>query len=274
MWRKAIIMGLCVMLVLTASCAKSQANISGGDSGTSSVVDTPSSSAETTITTEMPFVTFTNTSAKYYIQSYTLTDTSHQGSTVIIRYPQLVSAGSDKVNGVIKTKATKIASDYYGSDYANLSLDVDYHLTFNNDDWLSISFNGSGNVKTAAHPNDILQTMNINLKDGYEIKLTDIYNVNADFVRVFRNEFSSQVKTRLAVIMGFSPADTDSAASYLDQYDDQTLTKYLSNSYCYMTNDKIGISFEMPHAIGDHFETEIPYSDLLKDLKMKVAPFQ
>jgi len=178
--------------------------------------------------------------------------------------------GDDAINKLIENYAIHFAENGYGKDYANLSLDVDYHITYNDDEWISISFNGFGNVKTAPHPNNILTTLNINLKNGSTLKLSDIYTIDKSFVQIYRKEFAKQMAYRFGV------ADTtanEAARNYLDQYDDKTLTGYLNDSYCYMTCDKIGISFETIFAMGNHFEPEIPYSDLLPYLKLHTAPF-
>ena len=261
-----------VLLFVLTSCAQVQTTNTPASSSTQtpSTTDSPKSS---TYKMKNSYITITNTSAKYFIQTYTFTDKSHKDSSVAIRLPQLIGDNFDKVNEIIKDYVVGFAANCYSADYSNLSLDVDYHLTFNDDDWLSISFNGFGNVKTAAYPNRIFQTLNINLKNASIVKLSDIYNVNRDFTRIFREEFASQIRERLAVILGVSQFQVEPAAAHLDQYDDQTLMKYLGGSCCYMTHDKIGISFGLPHAAGDHFETEIPYSALSQDLKMKTAPF-
>ena len=278
--KKLISFSICMgLLFFLTSCVKTQTpnkstissiqatSISNSSVQTSS---TTGSSASSTYKIENSYITITNTSAKYFIQTYIFTDESHKNSKVTIRFPELIGNNLDKVNGIIKDYVIGFAANCYGADYSGLSLDVDYHLTFNDDDWLSISFNGFGNVKTAAYPNDILQTMNINLKNGSMLKLSDIYTVNKDFAHIFRKEYVEQITSR------FDLADDlagQAVKTFLDQYDDQTLMGYLSDSCCYMTPNKLGISFDLPHAAGDHFETEIPYSALSQDLKMKTAPF-
>lgn len=63
------------------------------------------------------------------------------------------------------------------------------------------------------------------------------------------------------------------AKDYFNSYTNHELISYLEHSdefseqnelgiYTYITNDSLGISFEVPHAIGDHAEFEISLSEL------------
>jgi len=275
MKRIATALAVCLISLALVSCTQQPSGAPVGSPGQASSTTTdPSGGPAYKIDKSSPVIT--NTSARYYLQTYTLTDDTHENSQVSIRFPQLISSKSDGVNEVIRDYAASLAgqSGGYPENYTNLTLTVDYHLTYNSDDWLSVSFNGSGNVAGTPYPNDIMRTLNLDLKDGSALQLGDIYEINEGFARVFRAEFAKQVVERTGAITGASSGQTNSIATYLDKYDDPALIRSLNDSPCYMTSDKIGISFELSHVFGDHFETEIPYSDLSANLKITAPPFK
>ena len=275
MKRAMVVLSVCAVAMALASCWQqpTSATPASTPEQPSSATTDPSSGPTYTIDKSGPIIT--NTSARYYLQAYTLTDDTHENSHVTIRFPHLISSNSDGVNETVQNYATGFLASLggYPENYTNLTLTVDYNLTYNTNDWLSVSFNGYGDMVGAAHPSAILRTLNLNLKDGSAVQLGDIYDVNADFVRVFRAAFAAQVADRIGVITGAPSEQTNSMAKYLDLWNDPALIGFLNDSPCYMTHDKIGISLDVPHISGDHFETEIPYSDLAGNLKLAVPPF-
>lgn len=90
-------------------------------------------------------------------------DTSHQNSEVSIAYPHFVQDDMKEINQNISEFVSTIAVQIYGEDYKDLQLKMTYKVTQCNSSYLSIVFEGLGNVKTSAHPNNLYLTRNYEL---------------------------------------------------------------------------------------------------------------
>lgn len=204
------------------------------------------------------------------MQTAVLQDTSHTNSRVILRFPQLVGVNLDKVNDRIQQACLHYATEIYGEGYTDLEMQVDYHLTFHSDEWVSITFHGYANIQSAPYPVSLIKTMNFHLQDGTRIKLGDIYTIDLSFVKRFRKAFTQQFKNTA------KPEDSDTWQGIVNAGTDAEWCTYLKNAdlsteneiQSYLTADKIGISVGVLHALGDHFEVEIPYSELVPYLKI------
>ena len=207
-------------------------------------------------------------SVDYTIIEETFTDISHKNSSVKIKYPQLNSDKRDysKTNQLIKDTIHDFLNYDYGDNYTDLTLDVDYQITMKNDALISIVFDGLGNVITAAHPNNILFSVNIDLENSSKVRLQDIYTVDNEFVDTYKENFLQKTATeKSSIIDNYS---NDELFELLRESDDFT-----NGVYSYITDEKLVISFAVPHAIGDHIETEINYQEILSSLKTKDGLF-
>lgn len=192
----------------------------------------------------------------------TLTDTSHNNSSVSIRYPQLENKNFEKVNKIIKDAIIGYVGNVYGADYINLKLNLDYRISFQSGTLLSVIFEGMGNVSTSAHPNNLFYGIVIDLENASKLNLRDVYIVNNNLINLIKQNVDTNVKSFLN-----------------NYYDDSELIKQLNNPNnevemsFYLTENKLGLSITVPHAIGDHIESEINYSDLRKNLILRKLPF-
>ena len=155
--------------------------------------------------------------------------------------------------------AVKEASQCYGDDFTDLTLRIDSRVTLCDGNILSIIFEGTGNVQSAAYPNNLFYTLNIDMQSGNRIILTDVYYVDAAFASAYRNSPFIQNDENLSEAM----------SEYIGLYPDDELVALLSSAdmdfsgiYSYFTNEKVGISITTLHALGDHAETEIDISAL------------
>ena len=176
------------------------------------------------------------------------------GNNVLIKYPVLISDKFDFtiINDTIKETALNIFSI---DKEVNQEVNIEYEVTFSNNSFISIVFKGLINATSSAHPSNIFYTLNINIENSSKIRLTDIYNIDDDFVEICRNELKKQLDSNIAI------------------YLDNELKDMLINSdkksevYSYYKEESVGISFPTIHVIGDHSEIEISKELLKNNLK-------
>lgn len=204
-----------------------------------------------------------NTSADYKISEVTLTKNTYNNN-IAIKYPQLVSDVKDysKTNELIKDTVDDFLKNQYGDDYTELTLNIDYKITLCNNSIISIVFKGMGNVRTAAHPINHFLSLNIDLKDSTKLRLQDIYNVDNEFTNIY---ITNMVKQTISKISDYIMSDSgDKLTAQLKNADSSD-----SDIYSYFTDKQLGISYDVPHAAGDHVETLINYEDLKSNLKIE-----
>lgn len=203
----------------------------------------------------------------YFIKSNTFSNTSNHNN-IVFKYPTIKGEGFEKSNKLIENYIHTFLIEMYGPDYSDLELTMDFTISFQNDSFISILFKGWGNVKTAAHPNEWFLSLNINLKNGNRVKLSDLYSLNDDFMNIYFEAAKKQVPEQ------FSENKEDWIRIIDDIQKDYDLTnskfKETDTNYgvqSYFTPNGLGFSTQIPFAIGDHFETVIPYSSIEKHLK-------
>lgn len=145
-------------------------------------------------------------------------------------------------------------------------LTIRYETKQNNKDRLSILYLADFNATFTAHPTELTYTTNIDKKNNNRLKLSDIVKLNEDFVKEFRgwNFISAEpgnAELNLAIkdyfinmsdediLLGFKNADIIGSGNLMDVYS-------------YTTPTRLGISFGVPHYIGDHIEFEQDFDKL------------
>lgn len=204
-------------------------------------------------------------------------DTSHENSEVVIRYPQISDDRLEDINMLIKKFVENIASERYGEDYINLNLEVStYKITYYKNDLLSIVFEANGYVSTAASPNNFLSAINIDLETASIISLSDIYFIDDDFTKVIDNNFHEQFLPKKLKEWGinkdhelYNKYKKDLAFEGPCNLQDTILDK----KRFYFSENTLVICAGVEHAIGDHFEIEVEFSELKEYLKTNIKPF-
>lgn len=183
-----------------------------------------------------------------------------------IQYPQITNLGDAKlektINSLIKNEARKAISYYAANE---TTMDVDYTVKRMNDKMLSIQYAGYANSKGAAHPNNLYFTTNVDLTTGMKMLLKDNVKLDDSFVQLLHKakyvpcdpslDLSKEAANELT---NWSDAEL---LTYMKQADDIGIGNIL-NVFSYWTDDALGISVSVPHALGDHVEFEISKADL------------
>ena len=123
-------------------------------------------------------------------------DNSHKKSQVSVTYPVFSGADMQKINADIYTFAKNFAELYYGQDYTDLQLELTFEVKRYDSEYLSIAFTGAGNVRTAAHTNNLFLTKNYDLQKKQAITLSALHTID----RAFANTLYTAVEEQFTAL--------------------------------------------------------------------------
>jgi hypothetical protein len=183
---------------------------------------------------------------------------SLENSDIKIVYPQIEGLDSDytDINEMIKSTAIETINRYYGDQSDQLACSITYKISFQEENIVSIIFEGFGSIKTAAHPNHIYYTLNIDLSQSKKIMARDFYSFDDEFVIIFLDNAKKQLPED---IFTYVENNKDMLYEYFQDIDGDT-----SITYSCFTPDGLCISIPTIYVIGDHAEVLVPYSELVK----------
>ncbi|AIQ14915.1 PdaC/SigV domain-containing protein [Paenibacillus durus] len=187
-----------------------------------------------------------------------------------IKYPQLSGLidvdKQKKINNTLKDEALKVLK-YYEEPYGSVDVNIDYKIVLKTTNILSIQYSGVGYVSNAAHPNNLFYTTNINIKAGKRLRLKDIVNIDEDLASKFLNDgFKALWPEQGEALKHITNEEVQQNFKDADSLDNIGTEKQ-SDVFSYFTNDSLGISISVSHAIGDHAEFEIKYQDIKDNTK-------
>ena len=216
--------------------------------------------------------------------NYEVISQTYAEAGIQIDYPQMRNLGDpakeSAINEMIKDEALKILLCYQLEEAeSKVNLEVAFKVTWQGKGLLSVQYSGYGYVEGAAHPNQLFYTTNINLISGKTFRLADVVVIDRAFVDQFRGgELVSgaeeeavidELKAALQDYLSFSTDDDDLMARFhkADFSGDATTAAAggvvdRAEIYSYFTEDSLGISIQVPHALGDYARYELQYSDI------------
>ena len=192
---------------------------------------------------------------------------------IAAQYPQITGGNNpnfEKFNQVARTWVTKTVADFrkemapqegeteprpegsMGSD-----LNVSYNVALAQDDLISVDFEVGSYYQGAAHPNSFSEVLNYDLKNGKQLKLSDLFKPGAKYLQAIATYCIADLKKQ-GKDKGLLDEEIEKgAAASPKNYQSWTITKR-----------GIGIDFNSyqvgPYAAGPQFVL-VPYSTL-KDL--------
>lgn len=195
-------------------------------------------------------------------------------------YPQYTSGASEKKrntwNQLILGDFNKILNIYSFNPFPGPTpstttvvptiLEISYDIKNNDKKLLSLFYSAYYNSAYSAHPSDLIYTTNIDKLKHKKLHLSDMVNLNPDFVRDFRS-------WDLVLSKGVSAEQQQAIRDYIKDMTDEDLLKGFQSAdnissenpwgvFSYVTPDSLGISISVPHYAGDHAEFERPFSKL------------
>jgi len=188
-----------------------------------------------------------------------LESNTHKSGAIEIIYPQVSNQKqSSKVlnlNDIIKLQSLNILNGIEGKD---VTLELSYEINSFNNEYLSISFAGHSYFQEAAYPQNIFYTVNIDLNDNKVLRLSDVSNDYQRLAKYILNcDTNGESKEALEYIK--QKYNFNEMVQLLETADNSN--NYFEDSSCvysYYKDDIIGISFSVPHAIGDYVIVETP----------------
>lgn len=188
--------------------------------------------------------------------SYEIMDTTYTKNKVKINYPNINNMKDKnkqtKLNKLLETEALKILDSV---DNINTSMDVTYRIMKQSDFLLSIQYLGDTYSEGAAYPINIFYTTNVDMVAERKISLIDLIHVDDNFVGEVKNGEYKPFEE------GLNLKDEGVLEGIISTLRKEDLLNQ-TNTFSYITQDALGISMIVPHALGDHFEMEIKFKDI------------
>ena len=206
-----------------------------------------------------------NSTADSAVKREVYADTSHKNSQVSVAYPVFSGVDMQEINADIYAFAKDFAELYYGQDYTDLQLELTFEVKRYDAEYLSIAFTGTGNVRTAAHPNNLFLTKNYDLQKKQPITLSALHTIDrafADalytaaeeqFTALARQDSSFDAETMWEIFQADYPT-ADALLPVLQKCDTDP-----TSCQSYITRNAIGISLPVSHVGGDHIEVEVAF---------------
>ena len=187
----------------------------------------------------------------------TLTQSSFVNDGVKVVYPQVSEENKnvpfEEINKTLKEGALTIL-DNYDKTVDGVVIEANYEVTCLGDSSISVAFNGYGNAPGAAHPNNHFYTVNVDITNGKKLGLGS-FVTDVDRLVEYMKDKDIQI-----VIEG---DDTKFPLNDIFDYDRIVeCDNGESGIHSYITETALGISFEVPHALGDFMKFELPIDEL------------
>lgn len=204
--------------------------------------------------------TFPQTAPYYEMSIYT--QAQNENSSVHIEYPIFYNLDrSSELNALILKTVQDFAildPDYFPQD-TKYTINYQSQVTLQNSNVVSIVFWGTRDIEVSAFPVFTLYTINVDPHSLKTIKLTDLYNVDKNFKKVFfEKSFYPSIPVSVYEKDYFSEMLEGHSDDYItiDPFDSPDTISF------FLTSDGIVLSLPSAHAYGDHFEAELLYSDI------------
>ncbi|AIQ29236.1 hypothetical protein P40081_14525 [Paenibacillus sp. FSL P4-0081] len=214
--------------------------------------------------------------------SYKVESDSYAQNNINITYPKLVDLPNDTkeevINDLIRVEALGVLESYSLDLDSHNTLEIDYQITYKSDKFLSIQYIGSALNKGGAYPLNVFYTTNIDVDKEIKVKLTDLLEIDEAFVQELKNgiyrSYDDNLNLREEGVMrdywsGIKDQELLNDLKYTDEADGANNSVIFS----YLTQDSLGISLSVPHALGDHLEMEIGYEKLSENIKGDNSPW-
>lgn len=206
-----------------------------------------------------------NSTADSAVKHEVYADNSHKNSQVSVTYPVFSGADMQEINIDIYAFVKDFAELYYGQDYTDLQLELTFEVKRYDAEYLSIAFTGTGNIRTAAHANNLFLTKNYDLQKKQAITLSALHTIDrafADalyaaaeeqFIALARQDSSFDAETMWEIFQADYPT-ADALLPVLQKCDSDP-----TSCQSYITRDAIGVSLPVSHVSGDHIEVEVAF---------------
>lgn len=200
---------------------------------------------------------------------------------ITITYPEVTGLKDTNkqqaINELIKNEIIQIKNQLTSPSHEpsdDPSIEIDYKISLCNANMLSIQYSGIFLAPKVAHPSMLFYTTNVNINSASKVRLSDVITIDKNLIQKFREgTINLNEEKRLAVTeyinsqFNSGALSDDKLINKFSSLADDSTKEYPSEVNSYFTENSIGISIQIPHAIGDHAEFEIKYSDIHENIK-------
>lgn len=199
--------------------------------------------------------------------AYQIIQKTYKDKGIKINYPQITKLSDTKkqakINEMIKKEAMKRVTEF-DSSIGELSVEMNYVIKYQDENFLSILYVGLANVKGSMHPTNDIYTTNIDIKAAKSLVLSDIIKVDEGIINQLKKgkyqKWSKDIDLNAEGVLQNTVTDFVNK-DVLNELKDKTAKFYL-------TKDALVVSISIPHALGDHMELAIDYKNI-KDKILK-----
>lgn len=155
-------------------------------------------------------------------------------------------------------------SPEYSQNYSGYYINLESKTSYVSNDMISIIFTGLFNKKSAAHPSDILFSLNFNPSTLDIVEFSSLHIIDDTLYDEFVMQGEKQILEETDNVWpngwdGFSKTLCSKETFF------EGLNNKNSNIEWYYTENGIVFSYSVPFALGDHKEVELERSILKKD---------
>lgn len=192
------------------------------------------------------------------------------GEGITLKYPEIIHSNmqeeTDEVNDLIVKDLSEVIESIKNTvNDTTLTIDGAYEYERYAPDVLSIKYMGSYASSLSAYPVNFYHTITLSLEQAAVIPLSDLFVIDEAFVEGLKNWMYAPYSESLD--LEESSKSIDSLLS--EQYSNDTLVQWLCQEKApyYLTSQGLILSFEVPHALGDHLELAMNYEFLEQSIK-------
>ena len=218
------------------------------------------SEEETQTQTEEETVAFADEqTVQYDIESVTYEDTLNGSCKVKVVYPQLIDMENTELQNTINENVKQMVMQEI-SEEGLTAYGLGYQVATQGTGILSVIFRGYCNYEGAAHPTNLIRTMNLDLTTGKNLRLKD-YADMAQIVSGLETASGYEIISEGVDMADFSAFlnngyVTDYAMTLLDYDVDWNNQELIPAGYSAIRNNHVVLFVEAEHAMGDYVELE------------------
>lgn len=218
------------------------------------------SEEETEPQTEEETVAFADEqTVQYDIESVTYEDTLNGSCKVKVVFPQLIDMENTELQNTINENVKQMVMQEI-SEEGLTAYGLGYQVATQGTGILSVIFRGYCNYEGAAHPTNLIRTMNLDLTTGRNLRLKD-YADMAQIVSGLETASGYEIISEGVDMADFSAFlnngyVTDYAMTLLDYDVDWNNQELIPAGYSAIRNNHVVLFVEAEHAMGDYVELE------------------
>lgn len=258
---------LMLIILLLTSCVQEDINETGSAIDSEKIIDdTFDSSIDENISGIDLGVTSDDIALGYKVES-----SKYSYKDINVIYPSikgLESGDTQKViNELLKEEALSLVT-IMEKNKDVLNYELDYSVVFQDNNFMSIIFTGYRYMDGAPYPVDVFYSTNVDLHNAKKLVLGDMVLIDENFVNLYIQylgvDKGDEMKNFACeyLVNSLSTDNLEEGFAKADMLYGSSV--YV---YSYFTGIDIGLSWEVPHSVGDHVEVEIPIEILSSYIK-------